>query len=155
MITSVEFIWLLLSTAGGSDRRRCGARPLTSLGIIFWDHHWKPLETIGNDTRRSSAKIGQIQKETDLLRKIYNFDNVDQDDIVVIAYRWGTDITMLEIDNKLPHLKGGSVFNNMCMKLLMTGSFQRPQVPIDFWLCTRMMAPCVGMIRCFLFQGVG
>ena len=42
-------------------------------------NHWK-------DTRRSSAKIGQIQKETDLLRKIYNFDNVDQDDIVVIAY---------------------------------------------------------------------
>ena len=64
---------VLPSTAGGAIGVRLGPRPLTSLGIIFWDHHWKPLETIGNDTQRSSAKIGQIQKETDLLKRAFKF----------------------------------------------------------------------------------
>ena len=70
---------VLPSTAGGAIGVRLGPRPLTSLGIIFWDHHWKPLETIGNDTHRSSVEIGQIQKETDLLRKINNFEYAHQD----------------------------------------------------------------------------
>ena len=65
-------------------------------------------------------------------------------------YWWGTDITLLMIDTTITNQE---VFNDTGLKLLMTGSFEGPQVPIDFWLCTKMMA-CVGMIRCFLFQGM-
>ena len=43
------------------------------------------------------------------------------------------------------------VFNDVGIKLLMTGSFEGPQVPIDFWLCTKMIVR-VGMIQCFLFH---
>ena len=43
------------------------------------------------------------------------------------------------------------VFNDIGIKLLMTASFEGPQVPIDFWLCTKMMVR-VGMIQGFLFH---